>query len=235
MFRYLAGTKNLGILYWHQHSLQDLPLCPPPPALFLPDDPGHWPKSAPFSLHGYIDSDWAADLLHCCSISGMVFLLHGNTIAWRSQVQPSVSTSSTEAEFIAALDVDKLALYIWSVLDELQFSQDTATIIYKDNKGAFLMAQASRPTKQSRHIDIQHFALQDWVEQDLVELSEIETSLNAADVLTKATPCLIFTWHCDLLFGLHPPDHFHPTLDSVSVHALTFSVLSRGGARQTLG
>ena len=90
------------------------------------------------------------------------------------------------------------------------------------------MAQAGHPTKQSCHIDIRHFVLQEWVECDLVELLEIETALNVADVLTKATPRVIFSCHCDHIFGLHPPIQLWSSPVSADVHALHFSVSSRG-------
>jgi len=39
--------------------------------------------------------------------------------------------------------------------------------------------------KRTRHIDIKHFALLDWVEQDMLILQEISTHDNSADARTK--------------------------------------------------
>ena len=100
-------------------------------------------------------------------------------------MQPSISTSSTKAEFLAASDAGKTALYIWSVLADLQIPQTLPTILYEDNRGAYLIASARQPTKHSRHIDICLFAIQDWVESDLIALHQLDTTLNAADALTK--------------------------------------------------
>jgi len=47
------------------------------------------------------------------------------------------------------------------------------------------MANAQQPTKCTHHIEIKHFMLLDWVEQDLVTLHSISTHENAADVMTK--------------------------------------------------
>ena len=140
-----------------------------------------------------------------------------------------------EVEFIAASNAAKLALYIHSILDELNIPQTHATPIYKDNKGALLLAQAGCPTKQFRHIDIQHYTIQDWVEHDLIELSEIKMALNAVDVLTKATPKLIFTRHCDVLFGYIPLEHLLAGDSAiVSLCSQSALLLSTGGAGQTL-
>ena len=84
----------------------------------------------------------------------MVFKLAGAAISWKCRVQPTISLSSTEAEFLAASDAGKMALYLRSILDELHVPQTFATLLYEDNRGNLLMAHAGQPTKQSCHIDI---------------------------------------------------------------------------------
>jgi len=63
------------------------------------------------------------------------------------------------------------------------------------------MAEATQPTRQTRHIDIRNFAIQSWVEEDKIVLLEINTSLNPADILTKQVPRLPFSLHYDNLSG----------------------------------
>ena len=70
--------------------------------------------------------------------------------------------------------------------------------------GAYKMAVAGQPTKRTRHMDIIHFALIDWVEQDLVQLSQILTKLNTADILTKSTARVLFHRHNDVLMEKYP-------------------------------
>jgi hypothetical protein len=60
-----------------------------------------------------------------------------------------------------------------STFDLLQISQPNASILYKDNMRAFLMAIAQQPTQCPRHMDIKTLALLDWVEQDLILLHSI--------------------------------------------------------------
>jgi hypothetical protein len=121
-------------------------------------------------------------------------------------VQPTISLSSTEAEFLAASDAGKMALYLRSILDELHVPQTFATLLYEDNRGALLMAHAGQPTKHSRHIDIRHYALTDWVERDLVALEYVASGLNAADAITKQTGGILFARHLDNITGrLTPP------------------------------
>ncbi len=73
-----------------------------------------------------------------------------------------------------------------SILDDLGIPQSAATILYEDNNGALLMANAQQPTRRTRRMGIKKFALLDWVEQDLIILQNIETSDNAVDTMTKS-------------------------------------------------
>ena len=224
IFKYLAGSLDRGITYWRSSYVSSLPSLPFPTPLATPDDIRHIPNTSQF--YGYVDSDWAADSIHRHSISGMVFMMNGGAIAWKTRVQPTMSTSSTEAEFLAASDAGKLALYICSILDNMGVPQTDATLIYEDNWGALLLAQAGRQTKHSRHIEIRHFALQDWIERDLLHLLDISTSLNASDIMTKQTQRLIFNWHCDLIFGHRPPARLLRPVPSV--HTLCSSTFFPG-------
>ena len=122
VFRYLSGTIDHGLTYWRTAPHSTLPFVSPPPLLTRPNDQHllHDVSAAtehysPFAVFGYDDSDWAMDIHHRRSISGIVFKLAGAAIAWKCRVQPTVSLSSTEAEFLAASDAGKMALYLRSI------------------------------------------------------------------------------------------------------------------------
>ena len=69
------------------------------------------------------------------------------------------------------------------------------------------MANAQQPTKRTRHMDIKHFILQQWVEKDLILLRRISTADNYADALTKATSRIIFHRHMSYIMGKHKPQY----------------------------
>jgi hypothetical protein len=48
------------------------------------------------------------------------------------------------------------------------------------------MANAQQPTRRTRHMDTKYFALQDWVEHDRIEVTQIGTANNIRDAFTKA-------------------------------------------------
>ena len=55
-------------------------------------------------------------------------------------------------------------------MHDLGFPQEEALVIYEDNEGAIAMANMQKPTTRTRHMDIQYFAIVDWVELDLLVL-----------------------------------------------------------------
>ena len=89
-------------------------------------------------------------------------MMSGGVISYRSKTQSITATSSTEAEFLAAVLAAKHARYLHFVLAKLGFTQSGPTKIYEDNMLAIKMVNTKIPTKQLQHIDIQHFAIQDW-------------------------------------------------------------------------
>jgi hypothetical protein len=203
IFRYLAHTRSRGITYTRQPHVQPLPWLNPLPCLasladHVNDHLSH--LALYYILHGYSKSDWAMDIRHRRSITGLLMLLAGGSIAWKCRVQTTISLSTTEAEFLSATDAGRLALYLHSLMADIDQQQDAASPIFDDNRGSVLMSQASQPTHQTCHIDIRKFALLDWCERDLIKLVSIPTTENPSDLLTKQCPCILFARHYDNLF-----------------------------------
>lgn len=116
----------------------------------------------------------------------MILKLGGGTILYKSKYQDTIALSSTEAEFVVACKLDKSILYVWSILNEINISQQEATILYIDNNGAMLMGNAQQPTCQTKHVDIKKFALLDWIEHNLMTMQQVKTTDNSADAMTKS-------------------------------------------------
>ena len=95
------------------------------------------------------------------------------------------------------------------MLDHIQIPQQEATTIYEDNNGAILMANAGKPTRRARHLDLKHFALQDWIEKDLLFLRWVSTTNNCSDSLTKALGRTLQYRHMDYLMGRVRPKFSH--------------------------
>ena len=93
------------------------------------------------SLTGWVDSDWGACTDMRCSTSGYAFSLGTGIISWSSKKQPTVATSSTEAEYIASCHGAKEAVWLRSLLKFLGFAQDGTTTIHCDNVGSNILTR----------------------------------------------------------------------------------------------
>ena len=211
IYRYLHATVDRGIYYWRHSPHPDLPYQPhPTPYDDVNYDSQHSPERlipCDRTLTAAVDSDYAGDQQHRKSVTGVCVMLAGGTVLYKTQFQSTIALSTTEAEFTAACEAGKYILYLRTIMDEIGLDQNAATTLYEDNQGALLMGNAQRPTKRTRHMDVKHFALQQWIEQDLITMKRINTHDNHSDVLTKATGRILFYRHNDYLMGYHVPQY----------------------------
>eukprot|EP00253_Pinus_taeda_P029468 PITA_29468 len=76
------------------------------------------------SVCGYVDVDYAGDLDKRRSTTCYVFTFEGATISWMSKLQETVALSTTEAEYIAASDASKEAIWLKRLLDEIRRTRE---------------------------------------------------------------------------------------------------------------
>ena len=69
------------------------------------------------------------------SVSGAFFVFLGCPVAWFSRTQKSVSLSSTEAEYFAAMIAARDGVHYRDVLADLGLMQSGPTLVRSDNKG----------------------------------------------------------------------------------------------------
>jgi hypothetical protein len=212
---YLRKTKDWGIIYWREHEREDMEdkewVAPELPANEKDESIPDFPQPQSYTeLVGYVDASHATCLKTRRSVTGMVFMLAGGAVYYKSKLQPTVSTSSTEAELIAAVQAAKIAKYLRSVLLELGYPQDGPTILHEDNEAAIHVANNTKPTARTRHVDIAWFAIQEWRENRDIDLQYINTKINPSDSLTKAVAWVLHRRHCHRAMGhLGPPQIRH--------------------------
>jgi hypothetical protein len=99
----LRHTIDWGIMYWRSSLCTTLPDVP---FTILECDsqlPLFPPSSSPFQLRGFVDASHANNLRNCRSTTGYGFQVACGVIAYRCHTQTITATSSTEAEFLAAV------------------------------------------------------------------------------------------------------------------------------------
>jgi len=167
---YLAATITEGIYYWRDQPVDSLP-DGELPTLHADNYQLKTQLNNTGKLIGLVDSDWAGDSIKRKSMTGVIIMLAGGAIAYKAKYQEVIALSTTEAEFVAACDAAKMILFFRSILEDLGIPKEEATMLYEDNNGALMMANAQQPTRRTRHMDIKHFSLLDWVERDLTHLN----------------------------------------------------------------
>jgi hypothetical protein len=128
-------------------------------------------------------------------------MLAGGAIAYRSKTQTITASSSTEAEFIAAVSSAKVAKYLRSILSQLGFAQKLSTPLHEDNESTIKMVSADKPTEHSGHINIQYFAIQDRRKAGHIFLTHLRGILNPSDALTKGVGWVLHSRHARRLMG----------------------------------
>lgn len=79
----------------------------------------------------------------------MLFILAGGVVTFKTRFQKIVVNNTTKSECFATSDVTKKALYVRSFLNDIGVNQDYSTLLYEDNMGEYLMAEAQHPTKRT--------------------------------------------------------------------------------------
>lgn len=164
IFRYLAGSTDLGVTYGTTDQ----------------------------GLIGYTDADWCGCRDTRKSTGAYLFLLYGGPISWCSKRQQTVALSSTEAEYMAETQATKEAIWLRCFLTEIGVFHDDVVVIRADNNGAMDLARNPEFHARTKHIDIQYHFVREAIDRHLVDFEFVPTAEQAADGLTKALPAVKF-------------------------------------------
>ena len=77
-----------------------------------------WYDGTDVHLHGYVDSDFAGDVDSQKSTIGYVFTLKSGTLSWVSRLQKVVALSTTEAEYVAAIETCSKLIWLKAFMKE---------------------------------------------------------------------------------------------------------------------
>ena len=106
-------------------------------------------------------------------------------ICWVSRKQRSVTTPTTQAEYMALANAMTQIEYVRQLLSEFDIIQNTPVIIYEDNAGCINLAKKDELNDRSRHVDNKYHFVQEQVRRKRYTLEYIQTKEQTADILTK--------------------------------------------------
>jgi hypothetical protein len=159
VFRYLNGTKDLGLRYVSDQS----------------------------GLVAYSDASFA-DCEGSVSTCGYIIRLYGDTVAWRTCKQTYVALSTCEAEYIAMAETCREAVAFDLTLRRILNTSLFPIILYCDNTAAERCATTSGQNKLRHVTEIKRDYVRECVREKRISIHWISTHLQLADILTKPLP-----------------------------------------------
>nr|GEV93771.1 hypothetical protein [Tanacetum cinerariifolium] len=135
----------------------------------------------------YTDARYLMDADDLESQTGYVFVLNGGYVDCKSAKQSIFATSSVSAEYIAAFDASKEAVWVRKFIFVLGVVPGIKEPIsmYCDNTRAITIANESGITKGARYFHAKVHYLHEVIEYGDVKLKKVHTDDNLADPFTK--------------------------------------------------
>ena len=158
VLRYLNSTKSVGIHYGT--------------------------RSTGVEITAYSDANWASNKDDRRSISGIMVMVNGAPVIFKSRTQHNVSLSTAEAEYVALSLCVQEVLWLKTLLGEMGVPMKFPVPIFEDNQGTIAIAKNEGYQSRAKHIDIRHFIRQ-HVKANTIDLTYIESKNQLADFLTK--------------------------------------------------
>ena len=148
----------------------------------------HIKKSESMLVSAFSDADWAGCVDDRRSTGGFAVFLGSNLVSWTARKQPSVSRSSTEAEYKALANATAELLWIQKLLIEIGIHHPPRARLWCDNLGATYLSANTVFHARTKHIEIDFHFVRERVAQKLLDVRFISTGDQVADGFTKALP-----------------------------------------------
>ncbi|MCO5611035.1 hypothetical protein L7F22_065285 [Adiantum nelumboides] len=144
-------------------------------------------KHSSMQLLGYNDSDWAGDFDTRHSTSGNYCFFLGNAcISWLSKKQPTMATSTCEAEYRTAFTATVDCVWIRRLLADLCECQQAPTTIFTDSQSAMAVARNPVFHARTKHIEVHYHYVRERLHAGEITLTYCPAQDNIADLFTKA-------------------------------------------------
>lgn len=175
LFQYLRGTLDYKLTYGSDSSIGD--------RMFVT----------------YCDADHGGDKDSRKSTTGYLVKLGQVVVCWRSKLQPVVTKSTTEAEYVAGNEAGKEILWMQKLLGELGYTPCAPSVLYTDSQSAMSVAKNPDHHGRMKHLDMGYYWLREKVAMKKLQLEHLSTDDMPADLLTKPLARVKVEKFCDLI------------------------------------
>ncbi|KAL8130930.1 hypothetical protein AgCh_007017 [Apium graveolens] len=159
IIRYLRSTPMHGLSYLHKSHLQ---------------------------LRAFSDANYAGCPDTARSTTGYCIFLGSSLISWKSKKQPTVSKSSTEAEYRAMSSTSSEIIWLQRLLKDFGIHLKFLTPLYCDNESAVKIASNPVFHERTKYIEVDCHFVREKYEQGLISLPHVSSKDQLADFFTKS-------------------------------------------------
>ncbi|OAE31581.1 hypothetical protein AXG93_3415s1410 [Marchantia polymorpha subsp. ruderalis] len=129
------------------------------------------------------------------SMTDYMFTLGGSVVSWKSTLQPTVTLSTTEAEYMALTEAAKELIWLKGLVNDLGLHQDQA-LVYCDSLSAICLTKDQFHHEKTKHIDVKYHFLSN---EKRIQVKKVGIADNPAYMFTNPVPESKFEHCLDLL------------------------------------
>ncbi|MCO5567131.1 hypothetical protein L7F22_020817 [Adiantum nelumboides] len=124
----------------------------------------------------------------------------GGAVSWHSRLPTCVTQSITEAEYVAASEACKEAIWLGRLVTDLGI-KEKAPRLHCDSQSAIQLVRNPVYHSKAKHVDVKYHFIWEMVEDKQIQLVKVHTTDNPIDILTKGLLGKSFA-HCRKLLGV---------------------------------
>lgn len=158
----------------------------------------------------YVDASFNSDPKDSKSHCGYISMVNDTAVTWKAWKQTIVATSTGEAEYIAASDACREAVYLRQLIGELAFQLAQPTTMYSDSTSAITIATKPGFTQKSKSIRLKYHNTRQCIKDGIIDVKKIPGVKNPADIMTKGSSRAETQRHTDRLF-------YKPTQEYINI------------------
>lgn len=173
IMRYVAGSFNFGLTF-----------C----------------KNFVENLIEYLDSDYISLIDRRKSTGAYAFRFARGAISHLLKLQPTVSLSSCETEYMVLVQTEKEAIWYACFLKELVYRSENVLVLPRaDNQRSITLLKNTKFHNHTKHIEIKWHFIRKFVESGQIEIEHISIKNIAVDHSTKPLSCQLFQTSKDIM------------------------------------